>query len=125
MKHPIINQLAGKHVKHICVSNKPENQSRMPPLSREWVLDTVREIAHSGRNEAARVRALELLGIEEHMFIKRTEQTNIKLDIARMSAAQIRELAQAVEARIAELTATHVKQIEVGPTIELEAIPED
>jgi hypothetical protein len=52
------------------------------------------------------------------MFIKRSERTDVKFDFARMTSAQLAQMAQAVQARIDELESRQRPQLVIDAKVE-------
>ena len=65
-------------------------------LDRNWVLDNLRLIVSTGKNEASRVRALELIGKELGLFVDRSEVTRVdatqELDPTRLTWDELQTL---------------------------------
>ena len=70
--------------------------ARVGLLTRDWVLDNLRLIVAAGKNEASKVRALELIGKELGLFIERSEVTRVdatqELDPTRLTWDELQTL---------------------------------
>lgn len=91
---------------------------------RQHYLSLLYEIGAHGKNEGARVRAIELAGMEEcGMFVRRSENVSVSLELPaleRMTAESLRSLAAKIQERIGQLDSKtipkRVAELESAPT---------